>query len=266
MFGAIVGATGTAAQDDVAIGVALGCDGVGLSGVIDPEKSLFLAGSFDGVDGDGEAAVGAVFKAEGHGESRGHLTVGLAFGGAGSNGGPADEVGDVLRCNGVEEFGGGGHAQGDDFAQEAAGLTEAFRDVAGTVELGIHDESLPADGGAGFLEIDPHDDEEAVADLGGEGGNFAGVFASRFKVVDGAGPHHEEQAGVVAKNNLMDGFAAFGDETFIRLRALNLAAERGGRRQEDFGGNVDVGDFFHRRRGLVEGAAGNKSQFGRVCK
>lgn len=250
----------------MAVGVAFGGDGVGLSGVVDAEKSLFLAGGLDGVDGDGEAAVGAVFKAEGHGESGGHLAVSLALGGAGANGGPANEVGDVLRGDGVEEFGGGGYAEGDDFAEEAAGLAEAFGNVAGAVEIGIHDEAFPTDGGAGFLEIDAHDDEEAVADLGGEGGDFAGVFASGFKVVNGAGTDDEEESGVVTEDDFMNGLAAFGDEAFVGFGAFDLFAERGRGRQEGFGGNVDVGDFFHRRGGLVEGRAGNKSQFGRVLK
>lgn len=66
VLGGIVGTVGTASEYDVTVGVALGGDGVGLSGVVDPEKGLFLAGGFDGVDGDGESAVGAVFEAEGH--------------------------------------------------------------------------------------------------------------------------------------------------------------------------------------------------------
>jgi hypothetical protein len=85
-----------------------------------------------------------------------------------------------LRGDGVEEFGGGGDAEGDDFAEEAARLAEAFGDVAGAVELGVHDESLPADGGTGFFKINAHHDEETVADFGGEGGNFTGVFAAGF--------------------------------------------------------------------------------------
>lgn len=66
VLGGIVGTVGTASEYDVTVGVALGGDGVGLSGVVDPEKGLFLAGGFDGVNGDGESAVGAVFEAEGH--------------------------------------------------------------------------------------------------------------------------------------------------------------------------------------------------------
>ncbi len=250
VLGGIVGAAGTAAEDDVAVGVALGGDGVGLSGVVDPEKGLFLAGGFDGVDGDGESAVGAVFEAEGHRETGGHLAVGLALGGAGANRGPADEVGNVLRGDGVEEFGGGGDPEGDDFAEEAARLTEAFGDVAGAVEVGVHDESFPADGGAGFFKINTHHDEEAVADFRSESRDFTGVFATGFEVVDGAGADHQEEAGVVTEDDFIDRFAAFGDEAFVGLGAFDLGAERGGGRQKDLGSNVDIGDFFHRRGGL----------------
>ena len=247
VLGGIVGAFGSASEYDVAVGVAFGGDGAGLSGVVDPEKGLFLAGGFDGVDGDGESAVGAVFEAEGHREAGCHLAVGLALGGAGANRGPTDEVGNVLRGDGVEEFGGGGDAEGDDFAEEAARLTEAFGDVAGAVEVGVHDEAFPANGGAGFFKINTHHDEEAVADFGSEGGDFTGVFASGFEVVDGTGTDHQEETGVVTKDDSMDRFAAFGDEAFVGLGTFDLGAERGGGRQEDLGGNIDVGDFFHRR-------------------
>jgi hypothetical protein len=89
---------------------------------------------------------------------------------------------------------------------------------------------FPTDGGAGFLEIDAHDDEEAVADLGGEGGDFAGVFASGFKVVNGAGTDYQEEAGVVTKDDFMDRFTAFGDEAFVRLGTFDLRAKGGGGR------------------------------------
>ncbi len=34
--------------------------------------------------------------------------MGLAFGGSGADGAPAEQVGDVLRGDGFEQFGGGG--------------------------------------------------------------------------------------------------------------------------------------------------------------
>lgn len=82
--------------------VAASGDGGCLSVAVDAEESLGAGGCFDGVDCDADGAVHAVFEAYGHGEAGGHLAVGLGFGGARSDGGPGDEVGDVLGGDGVE--------------------------------------------------------------------------------------------------------------------------------------------------------------------
>ena len=64
----------------------------------------------DGVDGDLHIARGGVLESDRTGEAGDELAVDLAFGGARADGSPADEVGDVLRRDHVEEFGAGGHA------------------------------------------------------------------------------------------------------------------------------------------------------------
>ena len=73
----IVRPSGTAAQDDMAVGVAASDDGGGGTTEVDAEEGLGLRGGFDGVDGGGEGAVGAVLEAERHREAAGHLAVGL---------------------------------------------------------------------------------------------------------------------------------------------------------------------------------------------
>ena len=55
-----------------------------------------------------------------------------------------------------------GHAQGGELEEEFARDAQAAVDVEGVVEVGIVDEALPAHGGAGLLEVDPHDDQEVV--------------------------------------------------------------------------------------------------------
>lgn len=102
LVGAEVRAMRAAAQYDVAIRITLGGQCAGLALIVDAEESLWLAGRFDCVDRDVEVAVGAVFEAERHGQAGGHLAVGLALGGSCADGGPADEVGDVLRSDRVQ--------------------------------------------------------------------------------------------------------------------------------------------------------------------
>jgi len=87
----------------------------------------------------------------------------LRLGGAGTDGTPADEVGDVLRGDGIEELGGGRQAEVEDFTEELAGEVETVLDVAGAVEVRVEDETFPADSGTRFLEVDAHGDDHAVA-------------------------------------------------------------------------------------------------------
>jgi len=158
------------------------------------------------------------------------LAVGLALGGAGADGGPADQIGNVLGRDGVQQFGSGGHAQFDDLAQKTACDPEPLRYVARAVQIRIHDEALPADRGAGFLKINAHDEEHAVADLTRKLRELFCILASRLEVVDGAGADHDKEARVVSKNDPVDGLAAPGDELFVGIGAVDFRAQlyRGG--------------------------------------
>lgn len=243
--GRVVGAGVAAAEDDVAVGVAARDDGGRGAIEVDAEEGLGLGGGFDGVDGGGDGAIGAVFEAEGHGEAGGHLTVGLRFGGAGADGGPADEVGDVLRRDRIEELGGGGEAEVEDVAEEGAGEAEAGGDVVGAVEVRVHDEALPPDGGARFFEVDAHDDHDAVGDLVGEGGEAASVVAAGVEVVDGAGADDEEEAFVVGEDEPVDFAAGAGDESGLGFGFGEFGEERGGRGEGAGLDDVDIRCSLH---------------------
>jgi hypothetical protein len=193
----------------------------------------------------GDGAVGAVLEAEGHREAGGHLPVGLGFGGAGADGTPADEVGDVLRRDGIEKLGGGGQAEVEHVAQEGAAEAEAGGDVVRAVEVRVHDEAFPADGGAGLLEVDAHDDHHAVGDLAGEGGEAAGVVAAGVEVVDGAGADDQEEAFVVGEDEPVDLAAGAGDEFGLGFGLRQLREQGGGRGQGTGLDDIDVGSFLH---------------------
>src|SRR5690606_2278761 len=238
-------------QDDVAVGVAAGDDGGGLALDVDAEESLGLRGGLDGVDGDGESAVGAVFEAERHGQAGGHLPVGLRFGGAGADRRPADEVGDVLRRDRIEQLGGGGQAEIENLAQERAGEAQAAGDVVRAVEMRVHDQALPADGGAGFFKIDAHDDHDAVGDFGGEGGEAAGVVEAGLGAVDRAGADHEQETFVVGEDDPVDVPAAAGDEVALR-GAFGQLGQQLGRSGQGAGLNdIDVRSLLHEGSNLA---------------
>ena len=76
----------------------------------------------------------------------------LRLGGAGADGTPGDEVGDVLGRDGVEQLGADGDAHRGEVAEELAGEAEALVDLERAVNVGVVDEALPADSRARFLD------------------------------------------------------------------------------------------------------------------
>lgn len=202
-----IGTVFAASENEVAVGISGSRDSGGDALIGDAEESLREGGCLDGVDSGSDIARGGIFKTERHREAGGHLAVSLAFGGAGADGGPGDEVGNVLRGDGVEELGGSWEAETQDVGEELAGDREAFVDVVGPIEVGVHDEALPAHGGAGFLEVDAHDDEDFFFHFLSERGELFGVGEARGGVVNGAGTDDEDESGVGDKKRIADCFA-----------------------------------------------------------
>ena len=109
-LGGVVDGAAAAAQDDVAVRIAGGDEDGRLAVLGVAEEGVGVGGGEDGVDGDLHVAGGAVFEADRAGDAGDELAVDLALGGARADGSPADEAGDVLRRDHVEELGSGGHA------------------------------------------------------------------------------------------------------------------------------------------------------------
>ena len=120
--------------------------------------------------------------------------MGLRLDGARADRAPAHQVGHVLRRDRIEELRGRGQPQIKHVAQERAPEAQPGRDVVGPVEVGIHHEPLPADGRAGFLEIDPHRDQHAVGYRPREGGEAARVIPAGVHIVDRTRADDEQEA------------------------------------------------------------------------
>ena len=153
----------------MAVGIAGGDEDGGLAVLGVAEKGVRVGGGEDGVDGDLHVAGGGVLEADGAGDAGDELAMDLALGGARADGSPTDEAGDVLRRDHVEEFGAGGHAHLGEIEEQVAREAQAVVDLVGLVEMGVVDEALPADGGAGLLKIDAHDDAQVGGELGDGG-------------------------------------------------------------------------------------------------
>ncbi len=149
-----------AAQDDVAIGIARG-GGDGAAALFGHSQEMMGVGcGLHRIDGDPDVTVGAVLEADGAGQARGELAVYLTFSRAGADGAPRHQVREVLRSDHVEKLAARRQPEAVDVQQQPARQAQALIDAKAAIESRIVDQSLPADGGARFLKIDPHDDLE----------------------------------------------------------------------------------------------------------
>src|ERR1035437_6963586 len=228
-IGGVVDRAAASAQDDVAIGISLSDEDGRLAGFGEAEEGMGVGGGEDGVDGDLYVAGGAVLESHRAGDAADQLAVDLALGGARADGPPTDEAGDVLGRDHVEEFGSGGDAHLGQVEEQMAGEAQAVVDFEGLIEMGVVDEALPSDGGAGLLEVDAHDDAQVGGKLFDGGVEEGGVLAGGLGVVNGAGADEGEQARVAAVEDGGDFVAGVedGSRGGFGYRALFLKEYRG---------------------------------------
>ena len=122
----------------------------------------------------------------------------LGLGGAGTDGAERDEIGQVLGRDGVEHFTGDGEAGGGQVDVELAGDAETLVDVVGLVDVGIVDQTLPANGGTGLLKVGAHNDAEVLGELVGDLLQAASVLEGSVGVVDGARADHDQETVIAA--------------------------------------------------------------------
>src|SRR3974390_94206 len=114
-----------------------------------------------------------------------------------------------------------------------AGLPQAVIDFVRLVEIRVVDQTLPADGGAGLFEVHPHYDVQLVRVLVDRGLQQGGIFTCSFGVVNRTGPNDDQQAAIIAAQDVRD--------LLPRLKYRGRRLLRGGkflleedRRQYDF--------------------------------
>ncbi|BCW49771.1 hypothetical protein StoSoilB13_21130 [Arthrobacter sp. StoSoilB13] len=84
--------------------------------------------------------------------------------------------------------------------------------IVAAVQVGIVDEALPTDCGAGLLEVGPHDDQQVFLVLLRLADQSARVFQAGLGIVDGARPDDDQQAVVDAVHDGPDFIPATVDD------------------------------------------------------
>ena len=226
-----VRAGGSAAKDDVATSVTGGLDDGAHAVLRGSREPVGLTGGLHRVDGDLDVAVGGVLESDRHRKSTCEFAVGLAFGGASADGTPGDQVGNVLRNRGVEEFGGGWKFEGGDVTQKSARESQAIVDAETAVHARIVDQSFPADGGAGLFEVAAHHDQELIGVAIGQSFQATGVFQRGLRIVNGARADDDDEPRVLTGEAGLNFFAGRPDEIGSRAGQRHLFVQNGGRQK-----------------------------------
>lgn len=170
----------------------------------------------------------------------------LRFRGAGTDRAPGHEVREVLRRENIEVFHTGRHALFGECQQQAARGAQALVDVVAVVEIGVVDQTLPADGGPRLLEIHAHHDQQILRELLFGRGQALRVFQRCARVVDRTRPDHDQQTVVTTGEHVLNLRARLGHGLggAVRQRILGLHLCRHGDRTDGLDTQV-FGDAFH---------------------
>ena len=103
------------------------------------------------VDGDANRAVRGILEPSRHRQRRCKFTMNLRLSRPRSDRAPGYEVSRVLRTNGVQELAARGQPHFCDIQKKGTRYAETLVDLEATIHFWVVDETLPADGCAGFL-------------------------------------------------------------------------------------------------------------------
>ena len=240
----VVRAAVAAAQHHVAVRVAARAYDGDIAFGVDAQEGVRVRRRQDRVHRNADVAIGAVLEADWRRQAGRHFAVRLRFGGARADGRPGDQVAQVLRRDRVQRFGGGRHAQFAHVEQELARLFHAFVDLERIVHVRVVDIAFPARGGTRFFEIHAHHQQHRVLDFLLQRFQAARVIEAGDGVVDRAWADDDEQALVLAVDDVAQRFAAAADGVESTLRQRQFGVQFGRCRHGREGSDVDIFDVW----------------------
>jgi len=192
---------------------------------------VLSSSSANSVNGNTKTTVCAVLETNRERQTGSKLTVQLGLGGTGTNGTNGDTVGKELRRNGIEHLGSNRQTLAGQVNEQLTRNAETLVNLEGVVDIGIVDETLPANGCSGLLEVGAHHDAEIVGELVRELLESGSVFLGSGRVVNGAGTDNDEESVALAKDNVGSILTALDNGVCGLLGKRNLGGEKSGRDQ-----------------------------------
>lgn len=216
VLGVVVGSLLPSSENDEAVVVTSSADNGDIARLGDRQEVVGVLDSADGVNGNIQSAVGTVLEADREGQTRGQFTVNLRLCCACANGTERQEIGSVLRSDGIQHLTGNGHALLGQVEVQLSRNAKTSVDVEAVIKIGVVDQALPADSGTRLLEVGAHDDDQLILVLLLQDGQSVAVFESGLGVVQRTGTNDDKQSVslILALDNIRSFVAALEDSVF----------------------------------------------------
>ena len=117
----------------------------------------------------------------------------------------------------------------------------------GSVHVWIIDQPFPADGGAWFFEVDPHNQHELIVNTSGECCQSPCIVNCSISVMDGTGTDDNHQASVIPLKDFFQALAALVDKLGVSSRKRKDLAQVGRCNDGGDGGDFEVVGLDHLR-------------------
>ncbi len=134
----------------------------------------------------------------------------LALRRARANRPPADQIGDKLAGNHIQEFRRGGQTEAVNIEQNLARQVDAAVNVKAAIQIGIGDQSFPAHHGARLFKIGAHHDFQAIGVALAQRIQPLRVVERGARIVQRAGADNHQQTRIFAGQNPGDALARAG--------------------------------------------------------
>ena len=118
----------------------------------------------------------------------------LRLGGSGANGTDAQEIGDVLRGDGVQHLACQRHTKRCEFGEKLSSYLQALVDVEAIVHVGVVDQPLPAYSRTWLFKIGSHYNHKLVLVLLSKMEKSSRIINSLFGIMYRTGANHDQKA------------------------------------------------------------------------